>query len=78
MYNSTIVTRDEAGSVVSRFVAEVVDGVIVRSNAVQFTGYEGTAAYEAHLRRGIVGRLGIVGWDVVPGTDAFRMALCGQ
>lgn len=74
-YNATVTTFDAQGDVVSRFVAAVVDGTIVRSSALQFTGLEETPAYEARLRSATLGSLGRVRWEITPGTHAFRAAL---
>lgn len=52
-YNATVTKLDSAtGQEIGCFLAEVDDaGVMLRSNWLQFTGLEGTAAYDAYLRR---------------------------
>ena len=44
-YNSTVWTKQ--GSV---FVAELCNGYIIRSNALQYTGLEGTQEYDTYIR----------------------------
>jgi hypothetical protein len=52
-YNATVIRRDpQTGQELGVFVAEVdVEGRMLRSNAVQFTGLEGRPEYDAYLRR---------------------------
>lgn len=50
-YNATVYRVDAQGREVSAFTAEVTPaGVMLRSNAVQCTGLEGTEAYDAYVR----------------------------
>jgi len=50
-YNATVTTFKD-GKLRSVFVAEVdAGGNMLRSNAVQCTGLEGTAAYDSYVRR---------------------------
>lgn len=76
MYNTTVVTHDNEGRTVSRFVAEVRDGRIVRSSAM-WSPLNGTHAYEDALRGAVLGSLGRVDWTLIPGTQAMRDALTG-
>ena len=46
MYNASIYDKKTGGI----SVAEVKDGVILRGNAVQCTGYEGTYKYDSYFR----------------------------
>lgn len=51
-YNATVY-RSLASGGESTFVAEVDDaGRMLRSNAIQCTGYEGTPAYDTYVRGG--------------------------
>jgi hypothetical protein len=52
-YNATVYCIDpRTGQEIGVFVAEVNDeGRMLRSNAVQFTGLEGTPRYDTYLRR---------------------------
>jgi hypothetical protein len=51
-YNATVYRLDEGGREVGVFVAEVDgQGRVLRSNAVQCTGLEGSPRYDALLRR---------------------------
>ena len=51
-YNATVYRYDAEGNEVSVFAADATwDGVMLRSNAVQCTGLEGTEAYDAYVRR---------------------------
>lgn len=53
MYNATV-WRMAGERVISVSVAEVnADGVMVRGNAAQCTGYEGTPAYDAYVRANV-------------------------
>ena len=50
-YNATVYRSDADGNHVSTFVAEALpDGTLLRSNAVQCTGHEGSGAYDAYVR----------------------------
>ena len=50
-YNATVY-RSKDGKHVSTFVAEATPaGVLLRSNAVQCTGLEGSERYDAYVRR---------------------------
>lgn len=50
-YNATIYCLNEDGSVLSTSVGQVDDeGFILRGNAIQFTGLEGTRAYDERFR----------------------------
>lgn len=53
VYNATVHRTDPStGQEIGVFLAEVdAEGRMLRSNAVQFTGLEGTPAYDAYLRR---------------------------
>jgi hypothetical protein len=52
-YNATVIRRDpQTGKELGVFVAEVdAEGRLLRSNAVQFTGLEGSPKYDEYLRR---------------------------
>ena len=51
VYNATIREIEPDGTIFSTFVGEINDdGLITRSNAAQFTGYEGTRYYDYYLR----------------------------
>ncbi len=52
-YNATVIRRDpQTGEELGVFVAEVdAEGRMLRSNAVQFTGLEGTPRYDEYIRR---------------------------
>jgi hypothetical protein len=52
-YNATVYRTDPAtGEELGVFLAEVdTEGRMLRSNAVQFTGLEGTARYDQVIRR---------------------------
>jgi hypothetical protein len=52
MYNATVYRYDTNGKHVSTFTAQATPaGVLLRSNAVQCTGLEGSEAYDAYVRR---------------------------
>lgn len=75
MYNSTIFTIHPDGTTRSACVGEVDgDGRILRSNAVQFTGAEGTPAYEDRFRRMLPEG---VTFTVESGTAGYRDFLGG-
>jgi hypothetical protein len=51
-YNATVYHEDAEGRPLGVFVAEVNDaGLMLRSNWISCTGLEGTAAYDAYLKR---------------------------
>jgi hypothetical protein len=51
-YNATVYREDAEGKPLGVFVAEVNEaGLMLRSNWIQCTGLEGTAAYDAYLKR---------------------------
>lgn len=77
MYNSTILTRNSDGKLASACVAEVQDGIILRSNAIQCTGKEGTPEYDAYFRAYYESRNVALGGlnrtlEIVEGTKAYR------
>ena len=50
-YNATVRRHDHDGNLISVFTAEVNDaGRMLRSNAVQCTGLEGSERYDAYVR----------------------------
>jgi hypothetical protein len=50
-YNATVYRADADGNHVSTFTAEATPaGVMLRSNAVQCTGLEGSERYDAYVR----------------------------
>ena len=50
-YNATVYRVDVDSMVISVFVAEATpDGILLRSNAVQCTRYDGTEAYDSYVR----------------------------
>ena len=74
-YNATVYRIDPAtGEELGCFVAEVdQDGKMLRSNAVQCTGLEGTHRYDAYLRgSGHAFRI------VKDGCRGYRRRLLGQ
>jgi hypothetical protein len=74
-YNATVY-RYRDGAYYSTFVAEVgAGGVLLRSNAVQCTGREGSAEYDAYVRG--VAFAGDVLCVVADGGEGYRAALRG-
>ena len=75
MYNATVY-RYRDGEHYSTFVAEVDSaGRMVRSNAVQCTGREGSAAYDAYVRG--VAFAGDALQVVADGGEGYRAVLRG-
>jgi hypothetical protein len=51
MYNATVYRSDHDGNLISVFAAEATDdGAMLRSSAVQCTGYEGGRQYDSYVR----------------------------
>lgn len=74
-YNATVY-RYRSGEHYSTFVAEATaDGVLLRSNAVQCTGHEGSEAYDAYVRRNAFA--GDALRVVLDGGDGYRKVLRG-
>ena len=76
-YNATVYRYyADSGEHASTFVAEATPaGVMLRSNAVQFTGLEGTEQYDAYFRGQNAGRY--VFRVVLDGTQGYRDFLRG-
>ena len=75
-YNATVYRADADGNHVSVFAAEATPaGVLLRSNAVQCTGLEGSEAYDGYVRT--VAFAGHVLRVHVDGAEGYRSALRG-
>ena len=73
MYNSTAHCLDTDGNVLSTCVVELDDeGRVLRSNAVQCTGLEGTPAYQDRFDENCARLRGFASVLFVPGTAGYR------
>lgn len=76
-YDHTILSLRPDGSIMSACVGLVEDGMILRTNAMQCTGLEGTVEYDAHFAayRSFADQTTLA---VIKGTATYMLFLTGE